>query len=282
MLTDITNRVNLDDIPKVNPVGASNIRLITRALNNPSDITLQRLHDWRREAGKAVGPNDAKGINSMLYAGLSKFMDSPPKGAFIGPNSTQAAAMLKAGDALHKRYKNSQLMDQMFKQASNREANSTNSMSGETLGLNQKFRSLSDQLAKPDSRLNKFVTPEQSAAVDAVVHPSLTRKALKAAGSFHPLGMKGMLAMMAPGAGTALLGHGPLASAAFPAALATVATASKVGEHFLTKAAARKAAAMFRTGKPMPEIVVRYPELLPLLARGSFPGLLGLDQPDQP
>lgn len=259
---------NVDDLRAADAKVLSLIRLINNHATLGTSPKLSQLQNWRKEAGKILDSGDPTGFGAKLYGDINKFIGGLATNMMTGRNAQYAVNALRQADALHGRYKNSQIMDKFYAQAKNRLANYREA--GEATGLRQKFRALADKLADEESRESRFFSPEMKSAIEKVARGDFTRNALRAIGSFVPWGLKGGATYLGPTATAAFLGFDAFLSGLISAGAGALTTGAKIGEGLLTKRAANQAADLIRLGRPLPNVPqASYPWLLPPIVAGQ-------------
>lgn len=263
-------KLNNPELRKTNTAVSGVLSLMADALAQKGPITLRQMQEWRQLLGKSMGPNDAMDLSARMYGRINEFIKSLKPGVDItGPDAAIAVDAMRKADALHVRYKNSQLLDTIYKVARTRMGRGYSRAGSETEGLQQKFEQLARKIADPDSKEYRFFTPEMRDAIQQVAEGTPTLRALRALGSFAPTGLKGWSAIGAASAATIAFDAfssflGTIVAAGLPAA----ALGGKAGAAILTRRAADRASDLIRTGGKLPPA-----------APGVSPGVAGFGTP---
>lgn len=255
------------------PQVVAKVRALADYNNAKNPLSLKDVHQLRQSVGRLIDTDNGvqRGIASKLYGDLSQFMQGLTPQDMVAPSGLAkfGVPLQRAADQLHRRYKNSKVMDTIYERASNRAANY--SEAGEATGLTQKFRQLADKFANPDSKEFRFLTPEERDAIRKAARGSIPRKIVKTVATFAPWGLKGSgMTTMLGTAGFAM--GGPLGAAIGAGIPAGIGSVGKALYSAMVKIDANRAGDLVRgvapkvAPKPYP-----YP-LVPLVGLGAYNG----------
>jgi hypothetical protein len=238
------------------------LKEIYRTAQAGNPVQLSQVKKWQHQAGDLFDVEKSAGNSKILWGGIKDWLQDPSlESNLIGPQRGIAVKALAAGDELHKRFKNSALLDQYMQQAKLKAGkNYTQAMSA--TAIRQKFGELAMDLAKEPtgkSKMGRFLNQDQKDQINRLVEGTPAMNRAKELSSLNPLSFKGM------GAGG--IAHylassfmGPAGSAAIAAIPPVVGTAAKIAYPILTKREARKAIELIKRGNPVPGTPSYFPK----------------------